>query len=40
MKKVMILALLLALLGAALAEEADTVSEDYAPLYPFAEACG
>lgn len=40
MKKVMILALLLALLGAALAEEAGTVSEDYEPLYPYAEACG
>lgn len=36
----MVLALLLTLLGAALAEEAGTVSEDYAPLYPYAEACG
>ena len=40
MKKVMILALLLALLCPALAEEAGTASEDYAPLYPYAEACG
>ena len=42
MKKILILSLILALaaLTPAVAEEAGTASEDYAPLYPYAEACG